>query len=168
MIEESFFKSNKSAAAYLYGHLKNKTPIKIQKGLYFLWAFYAGTYGNLDYSAPSEFQSEKYPRQLFEPNFEAWRYGPVDNEIWKLDKNDELKDYSAAVNGKINSEIQNDVMMFLDDLINQIDDINDFGLVERSHQDQAWKDAFARSNEHDHQPIDAAAIKEDYVAYVKE
>jgi len=58
--------------AHLVHRFDNPTPLKVQKGLYFLWAFYAATYGNIDYSDDkNEFslQSERYPKELFQAQF---------------------------------------------------------------------------------------------------
>ncbi|MFD1550044.1 type II toxin-antitoxin system antitoxin SocA domain-containing protein [Levilactobacillus fuyuanensis] len=165
------FTDKKNAAAYLYSKLENKTPIKIQKGLYFLWAFYAATYGNINYDVDAGFSdgtsSKKYPSELFKPDFEAWRYGPVDNEIWAMSKHSKISDLPATINTELGTTMQREIELFMDDLIKDIDNVNDFGLVERSHRDSAWREAFDKSNEHDHQPMDAAKIKEDYVGYVQ-
>lgn len=45
-----FFDKVEDLVSYLEAKLTNPTPLKIQKSLYFLWAFYAATYGSIDYS----------------------------------------------------------------------------------------------------------------------
>lgn len=51
-------------------------PLKLQKGLYFLFAFYINTY----YVKPQIETIEtgyEFPKHLFKADFEAWTYGPV-------------------------------------------------------------------------------------------
>ncbi len=162
-----FFESKDDAVIYLLKHLKNITPIKIQKGLYFLWAYYSATYGNIDYQTDSEFnEEERYPQYLFEPAFEAWKYGPVDKTIYHEYKEGKFEGFSCK---EPNISIQNEsnirqIKSFLDDLIKNIDSVDDFGLVARSHQDKAWSEAFNGQRD---VPIDASKIKSDYVDYVE-
>jgi len=151
--------------AHLVKRFDNPTPLKIQKGLYFLWAFYAATYGNIDYTDDqNEFnlQSERYPKELFQAQFEAWRYGPVLNQVYAAYKSGDFKDVKDSYTPK--SENDKEVLSFIDDLADQINSVNDFGLVERSHQDRAWKIAFKDEN---HSKMNNETIKEDYIGYVK-
>lgn len=153
-------------AQYLLDNLSNDTPIKIQKGLYFLWAYYSATYGNIDSSnnAQSEFDSmDPYPEFLFEPNFQAWMYGPVDPDIYHQYKSEENPQFSET---KINFDSTNkkEIQKFMDNFIRQINEVNDFGLVSRSHQDSAWSSVY-REGIRDIK-IDPNSIKENYKDYV--
>lgn len=151
-------------AGYVKQQLNNPTPIKIQKALYFLWAFYAVTYGNIDYDSqnPSEFnlQVEKYPKALFAPDFMAKRYGPVIKQVLLACKNKQLETLSLKdlqskiVLGKL---AKNEVILFINNLLVQINSVNDFGLVQRTHQDKAWKTAYAGN-----QQMSPEMIKADY------
>ena len=86
-----FFSNTGELLSYLEAKLDNPTPLKIQKSLYFLWAFYAATYGSIDYSHKSEFsQTDKYPLRLFPASFKAWQYGPVLNKIYTEDKDNSI------------------------------------------------------------------------------
>jgi len=167
MIEktEYVFNDKRDIVAYLYKSLSDPTPIKLQKSLYFLWAFYAATYGNIDYDSKSEFQSEKrYPNYLFKPDFEAWKYGPVDNEVYRWDKQNEIKDFDNNFDTENDSQ-KHQIKLFMDDLISQIDSVNDFGLVNRSHEDKAYQEAYEENTEHI--PMNPEFIKRDYIEYVK-
>ena len=152
-------------AGYVKSKLDNPTPIKIQKALYFLWAFYAATYGNIDYSAknPSEFnlQAEPYPKFLFAPDFAAGKYGPVIKRVYLACQNQQLEKLNLkAVQQQITLDklARNEVILFVNNLLDQINDINDFGLVQRTHQDQAWKEAYAA-----HRHMNPEMIKADYI-----
>ena len=89
-VTELVFENVIDLAGYAKNRLENPTPLKIQKTLYFLWAFYSATYGNIKYDSDekSEFdlQDGAYPPELFEPDFEAWRYGPVINKVYLANK----------------------------------------------------------------------------------
>lgn len=152
-------------AGYVKQHLDNPTPIKMQKALYFLWAFYAATYGNIDYDSqnPSEFnlQTEPYPKFLFASDFIAQRYGPVIKQVLLANKNSQLKTLSLKdLQSKITLDklAKNEIILFINNLLDQINNVNDFGLVQRTHQDQAWQAAYAG-----HQQMSPEMIKADYV-----
>ncbi|MBZ2406142.1 Panacea domain-containing protein [Liquorilactobacillus hordei] len=162
---EYFFKDKDKLIAHIINKLDNPTPLKIQKGLYFLWAFYSATYGNINYEeGETEFNlQDEYPNELFAADFEAWRYGPVLPDVYRKFKNGEYDDIDDTYVPE--TENEKEVMSFIDDLISQINGINDFGLVTRSHQDEAWKKSFKNEN---HCKMHKEDIKEDYEEYVKE
>lgn len=160
---EYFFENAEDLVSYLEYKLDNPTPLKIQKSLYFLWAFYAATYGSIDYSQKSEFtETEKYPKRLFPASFEAWQYGPVLNRIYAEDRDNTIN--PSSVKKHCTTKMEKDVWSFIDDMIDQINPINDFGLVARSHQDKAWKDAYHKGQHHC--PMKEADIIRDYQKYV--
>lgn len=113
--------------AYYLIHLKpDISPIKLHKSLYFLFAYYGATYNKL----------------LFDTKFQAWKFGPVAYEVYS-----KYSDYSYSELKKIEKATQlinskPEIADFIHDLFNQIDTFSDFTLVERSHQDEAWKRAY--------------------------
>jgi len=165
MLNQYVFNDVNELIAHLMNKLDNPTPLKIQKSLYFLWAFYTATYGNIDYDvSENEFaQGTRYPKELFKAEFEAWRYGPGLNKVYAENKSgqfDDLKDTWVPTTAN-----EKEIYSFIDDLLVQINGVNDFGLVERSHQDHAWKIAFKGE---DHCKMDNKQIKQDYIGYVKQ
>lgn len=159
-------------AGYIKKRLTNPTPLKIQKSLYFLWAFYSATYGNIssDDNKNGEFGLQpRYPKYLFNADFEAWQYGPVINSVYADYKNnriievgsDELKSSMNFEDSGQQNKVE--ILSFINNLLDQIDDVNDFGLVRRTHQDSAWKDAFNDSELHC--KMDSEQIKNDYIRY---
>lgn len=164
-----FFNSIDVLISHVVNFLDNPTPLKVQKSLYFLWAFYAATYGNIDYQEKTDFSDqEKYPRSLFEADFEAWSYGPVINSVFaEYHKTNGFEGVSDKyVESEISDKNEKEVWSFIDDLLTQINKVNDFGLVERSHQDSAWRNAYKEGQRHC--KMDADEIKRDYVNYVNE
>lgn len=167
--KEFFFNSIDVLISHVVNFLDNPTPLKVQKSLYFLWAFYAATYGNIDYQEITDFSDqEKYPRSLFEADFEAWSYGPVINSVFaEYRRTNGFEGVSDKyVESEISDKNEKEVWSFIDDLLAQINKVNDFGLVERSHQDSAWRNAYKEGQRHC--KMDADEIKRDYVNYVNE
>ena len=157
-------------AGYVKNRLDNPTPLKIQKTLYFLWAFYSATYGNIQYSTDdqSEFdlQDGAYPPELFEPDFEAWRYGPVINKVYAAYKGDKIKKLNSnEIQDRISTgEFEKkEIILFIKNLVDQINEVNDFGLIQRSRQDSAWQDAYLTNGK-----MSAKKIKADYINYLLE
>lgn len=162
---ECFFDDKKELVSYIYNSLSNPTPIKLQKTLYFVWAFYAATYGNIDYNVASEFKEEEtYPKYLFNAKFEAWKYGPIDSDVYSWDKSDYIEKFKNSFSPATPQD--REIKLFIDDIISQVDNVNDFGLVERSHRDKAYKDVY--NNQESHTSMNNDEIKRDYISYVKQ
>lgn len=152
-----------SLASYLCNNYKNSyndriTPIKLQKGLYFLFAMWGGKIlaarGENETDTEDDDLYGKRNEYLFEANFEAWKYGPVDREIYLWYK--EGKDQINATDLVFNEEIdyQNEVIQYIDETIERVFRTSDFGLVDISHDDNAWKNASCLENKHmDNQKI---------------
>lgn len=142
------------------------SPIKLQKTLYFLYANWAGYVE----SAKITFQGSpvteatdiaKLNSELFEPNFEAWAYGPVDREVY-YDFN-----RSTLINGKLAESAINSLMKeniecfnFIDVYSKRLFNTSDFGLVDLSHRDECWIKNFDGSM---FKPIKGSEIVEEYV-----
>lgn len=165
------FDNVNTLAGYIKKCLSNPTPLKIQKSLYFLWAFYSATYGNIssDDNKNGEFGLQShYPKYLFNAVFEAWQYGPVINSVYADYKNNQIIEVgSDELKSSMNFEDsgqQNkvEILSFINNLLDQIDDVNDFGLIRRTQQDSAWENAFNDSELHC--KMDNKQIKNDYIA----
>lgn len=127
---------------YLYTRLSNPTQIKVQKTLYLLYAFYGATYGKIkDNSEESDFEGQEYPKELFPANFEAWRYGPVEVDVYNSEKLGEYKNSSDTELDNGTPEMKN-IIEFTNNIVEQTDSIDDFGLVDRTHQDDCWLDLY--------------------------
>lgn len=148
-----FFENINELIAYLKENLTPFTDLKLQKALYFLWAYYSAMYGDM----------KEYPSELFEANFEAWRYGPVIADVYKNYKRDGYDNLVNTFSPK--NDMEKDVNQFIDEMISQFNDISVFGLVNRSHADRAWKDVY--KEEESHIPMDNDAITLEYKGYLK-
>lgn len=120
-------------AATLAEHILFKTKddsrLRMQKTLYFMYAFY------------SNFQKEStdLPEKLFDEPFEAWAFGPVLHSIYSKEKI-EPKEWLAE------SNIEEVIMIFLDDALSSINKLGDFELVARAQEDSAWREAYIENS----------------------
>lgn len=169
MTAQNVFENKTVLAGFLHERFENPTLLKVQKALYLLWAFYAGTYGSIDYTKSDSdelAESSQYPSQLFEPDFEAWQYGPVDNTIYAQMKDNDLPTDIRTSDALMDSSTlessaqKENVNIFLSNLISQIDNMDDFALVNRTHQDSSWKDTYVSGGTH--VKMSADKIKNEY------
>lgn len=145
------------------------SPIKLQKSLYLLYAMWAGNTRRLneviddDNSIGVCEKDNKLYEDLFEPNFEAWKYGPVDPDVYFKFKY--RNDYKGK--NKINpiKDVDDGVMTmiksFIDETLNEIFDISDFTLVDITHEDNSWKETYKKYPEGNGK-IDSESIKQEY------
>ena len=127
---------------------KNITPIKLQKALYFLYAFFGGHTRILNLDP----ESVKVDESLFSASFEAWAYGPVDRDVYFRFKNGYLN-YEHFDKEQFLSQIDEFTKGYLLDMTDRIFNTSDFGLVELSHNDECWKKYFNRETPQESQLI---------------
>lgn len=146
-IDNKYIFNNKDDLVnYLLYKLDLPSQLKIQKTLYLLFAFYGATYGKLsnDESNP-ELDSTNYKPFLFEPNFKAWKYGPVDYDVYinfKKEKYKELKSIENKLNEELTLSEKSNIIKFIDNIINQTDEIDDYTLMDRTREDKVWSDSY--------------------------
>lgn len=151
---------------FLYKLLDNPTQIKVQKTLYLLFAFYGATYGNLENNQDdqNDFSEQTYLKELFRANFEAWRYGPVETDVYA---NEKLGSYSGeeldneTINEFFNTSEFKNVKDFIENIVEQTNQIDDFSLVDRTHQDNVWLDVYKEGE--NHIPMDNKEIIQEYI-----
>lgn len=165
MDKDFVFSDKDDLVFHIYKMLDNPTLLKVQKSLYFLWAYYSSTYGNVDKYEETDLDQTNYPTSLFKPEFEAWRYGPVDDTVYAKQKSglypkDKWKEYQP----KTSEEVE--VVSFINDLLSQINKVNDFGLVNRSHEDESWSNPFKSTHGQQHAGMDPDEIRKEYAKLV--
>jgi uncharacterized phage-associated protein len=128
-------------AAYLHKLNSNISPIKLQKGLYFLFAYHGAVYARKEENGVFEGNLESNSL-LFDAKFEAWQYGPVIQSVYSKHKNSVYSDHELikVATNKINEFPE--AKKFIDELFSQINQVSDFKLVDRSHEDNSWREAF--------------------------
>ncbi|MGV7114647.1 Panacea domain-containing protein [Paenibacillus kyungheensis] len=143
---------------YLYSLKSDISPLKLQKSLYFLFGYYGAIYGQSEDEGTFEGSSD-YENRLFNANFEAWQYGPVIRNVYSNNKagNYPTSNQKSAIEKVVQ---KNEIRMFIDELFEQINSVSDFTLVDRSHQDDVWKEAYKKGQS---TPMDHEAIIAEYV-----
>lgn len=110
------------------------SPVKLQKTLYLLFAMWGGNIRNIDFNEVElESNLSKY---LFNANFEAWKCGPVDREIYELSKENQIVEQQS-----LTSE-SDTVLSFIEDICSQTFEISDFALIDLVKQDFAWQNKY--------------------------
>lgn len=143
------------------------SPIKLQKGLYFLFAFWGGYIRGGKNRNDVELNVNDFHDYLFSADFSAWKYGPVDRSIYGQFKQYEtIKDVVFSykkgeleqLKGITNKEYDF-AKDYVDSYLKRIFITSDFGLVDLSHKDNCWKRAF----ESDETPFDNQINSEDII-----
>lgn len=143
--EIKYFSSIENIIGLMKNELGEKmSPLRLQKTLYFLFAYYGASYGSM--SESEEYKESKsemmnLPPYLFDAEFEAWQYGPVIREVYvknkyqKMVENCKFKVENINIADKTMTE---EVTEYLRELIRNTNEVSDFSLVERSHEDKEW------------------------------
>lgn len=135
------------------------SPIKLQKSLYFLFAYW-GKFIRENRENPDsvEVDYSKYNENLFDERIEAWTYGPVVPEVFISDKIGYLENVNTC--GYLEDDsVKKD---FIDNLLDQLFEIDDFGLVNISHQDECWKRHYIKEDKKHNKEIPKEEIINEY------
>lgn len=145
MAEQKYLTTVENIIGLMKEEMKNISPLRLQKTLYFLFAYYGASYGQLSKSKEYEVtknESLNLPEYLFDAQFEAWQYGPVIRDVYMSNKYSiEYNDINFSMsNFEIEDKtMQQEITEYLREIIKSTLKISDFGLVERSHEDKEWK-----------------------------
>lgn len=138
------------------------SPIKLQKSLYFLFAYWGQFIrSNKENKDSVEVDYSNYSEFLFNDRIEAWTYGPVVPDVFTAEKNGELEFYN--IDGYLENEEDRVKKEFIDNLLIQLFDADDFGLVRLSHEDECWKRNYIESDEKHNREITKKEIIDEYV-----
>lgn len=163
----------KDLACYIKGEYdkytkgtKAITPIKMQKALYFCFAYWAGFVrkGKIDNQILS---SEN--ELLFDDRIEAWAYGPVVPSVYFNEKlPDFLKIKRLETEAREKVEVilnSNDFLKeTIDSILNDVFEISDFKLVSISHMDKSWQNHFSSTDSKHNEEIPKEEIINEYTA----
>lgn len=135
------------------------SPIKLQKSLYFLFAYW-GQYikKNKENQDSVEVDYSNYSEFLFDDRIEAWTYGPVLPDVFIAEKSGLLEIERE------NNYLEDDAIKkeFVDNLLYQLFEIDDFGLVRLSHEDECWKRNYIETDEKHNREIPKEEIIDEY------
>lgn len=149
---------------YYFNYSKEKkeiSPIKLQKSLYFLFAYWGGfikkNNDNIDYVEEKLNLSE----YLFDDTFQAWVYGPVIPNIFRMYR-DKTIDYKTLDVGSIFDNVDIIVKESIDSLLEELFAVSDFKLVSVSHEDNCWKNHFDIFSDEHNEIIPSSEIVQEY------
>lgn len=138
---------------YIINQYKQKTymdisPLKLHKALYLLFAMWgenaAIINADIDKGQGTVELTDKVPTLLFDTKFEAWKYGPVDIDVYdRYKENGYQGDIQSLTDlTTVSQDFLNILMPFIDSVLKQVFDINDFSLVSITQEDKVWKPAY--------------------------
>jgi uncharacterized phage-associated protein len=172
MMVEGFDEWEKSEAIKLAVYIREKffeykkninkrviSPIKLQKSLYFLFAYWGKfILENKENPDSVEVDYSEYDEFLFHDEIEAWTYGPVVPVVFASEKSGYLDCL------KIDNYLEDDIVKkeFIDNLLDQLFEIDDFGLVNISHQDECWRKYYRQEDERHNREIPKKEIIDEY------
>ena len=145
------FNNKNDVISFISANLDNPTPMKISKSFYLIWAYYSATYGQLD----------EYPDLLCDASFLALKYGPTDKDVLKnIKSTDSLTNIDEAdMSYTTDASQSKNVSLFMKNLLSQIDKIDEFAIMVRTHEDKSWSDTYLENEQH---VMDNSAIVEEY------
>lgn len=142
----------------------NISNIKLQKSLYFLFAYWGGIVEKSRRNPESvEENYADYNNHLFEDEIQAWTYGPVVPKVYHEFENyyEYLYD-SETIEEQLAYECKGHLKPFIDTLLEEIFSISDFKLVDISHEDQAWQRQYIVNELQHNRIISKGVILDEY------
>lgn len=128
----------------LVNHLLTKFPeepgiLRLNLTLYFLCAAYSAAYNPEN---EIEYDLGEQPQFVTDLTFTADKYGPQDYSV-----NDKLRNeyYQPKEYNFLNNQVDQNVKHFIDDILEQLKDVDDFSLLDRAVQDDAWRNAYTNN-----------------------
>ena len=132
----------KELAQYISEFYKERTgkdisPVRLQKTLYFCFAYWGGFIykGKYYQGVTPEIDVCDYSEYLFDDSIEAWVYGPVVKDVYHEHNLERYHNDNLFKDKEF-------VKDFIDNVIEDTIEVNDFRLVDISHCDKAWQNNF--------------------------
>lgn len=136
MSKKYYFENIDNLVEHILFQFPEIGPLKLQKGLYFLFAFYINTYSVESETEVIETENI-FPKYLFQADFEAWTYGPVIRDVYLKFKEKQYTPRQFQF-----SEKDKEIEIFVKDAMKMIVEKSDFALVDRVQEDIAWQKAY--------------------------
>lgn len=144
------FKSTDTIVRHIVHRQGGYSGVRTHKTIYFLFALYAGQLGIHD----------ENPDYLFEEDFEAWKFGPVLRSLYL----DSVEGDVKGIEWVPQTSAEEDFYEFVEEVLASVNKLGDFQLVDRTHEDKAWKNAYIESDSgHEIGIMNKEDIKNDYV-----
>lgn len=130
------FKHVDHLVEHLFQNFEKISYIDLQNGLYFLYAYYVPFYNTYKDKIPN------LAPELFDAEFKTSLYGVTIEHVRNKQFNNKYKvketNYYNSNNRVIIDVIDNRIMFHINDLFTQIQETNDFDIVDRIHEDKEW------------------------------
>lgn len=137
-------------------NIQNISPLKLQKSLYFCFAYW-GAFAYNGNNSKNEISDQRFDEYLFNDEIEAWVYGPVVPTVYRNSDKIEICNPEEMFKGK---EYVRD---FIDGVLEDVLNASDFRLVNISHEDQCWKKHFHQEEDFHEEEIPKEEIIKEYV-----
>jgi uncharacterized phage-associated protein len=134
------FEDVHTVARYIHSIAPDMSPVKLHKGLYFLFAYY-GAIERKEEEGVTEGTNSTAP-YLFNADFEAWAYGAVQRDVYLQSKEERYFSYPEVKKCIAEVEKHPNAKLFIDDMMEQIFATSDFSLVGRSKDDESYTSVF--------------------------
>lgn len=114
--------------------------LRLNLTLYFLCAAYSAAYNPEN---KIEYDLGEQPRFVADLTFTADKYGPQDYSV-----NDKLRNeyYQPEEYNFLDTQVDHNVKHFIDDILEQLKDVDDFSLLDRAVQDDTWLNAYTNED----------------------
>ncbi len=138
---------------------KEISPIKLQKALYFTFAYWSGLVGKSQKEQLYVEEQINLSPYLFAEEFQAWTYGPVIPDIYN-----KYKDGKLIKSEEVPEEIciKDILKETIDTILYDTFEISDFKLVALSHEDKAWQLNYDEDEESHNRVINREDIMHEY------
>jgi uncharacterized phage-associated protein len=146
---------------YYFSYNKEISPIKLQKSLYFLFAYWGGFIRKNSNNKNYVEEELNLSENLFDEKFEAWVYGPVVPQIFREYRDHKLDFVNFNVEEMFNEQ-NSMVRESIDSLLDELFEVSDFKLVSISHEDNCWKKHFNINDKVHDKIIPTEEIIEEY------
>ena len=136
-----FFKNPDDLVNHILTKLPNEPGIlRLNLTLYFLCATYSAAYNPEN---ENKYDLGEQPRFIADFIFTADKYGPQDHSV-----NDKLRNeyYQPKKYKFLNTQVDQNMKHFINDILGQLKDVDDFSLLDRAVQDDAWLNAYTNEN----------------------
>lgn len=129
----------------LVNHILTKLPeepgyLRLNLTLYFLFATYAAAYNP---KVENTNILDEQPKFIADLTFTADQYGPYEYTIKEKWKND---NYQPKKYKFLDNQVDQNIKHFINDILEQLKDIDDFSLIDRAQIDDAYIQAYNNNN----------------------
>lgn len=148
---------------YFKKYHRKISNIKLQKTLYFLFAYWGGFIEKSKKNGASvEQDMSNYQTDLFTNEIEAWTYGPVIPDVFHQFDEYCGKQDIQNIEKEISEKHSGFVKSFIDDMLKELFPLSDFKLVDTSHEDVSWKSNYDENEMYHNNKIDKSVIIQEY------